>query len=60
MTPVVDKYIQSLKEEGSVTQEEVDAMKKRVWSILEEKYESSKTYKASSKEWLSSSWNGKI
>ncbi|EGF84102.1 hypothetical protein BATDEDRAFT_34093 [Batrachochytrium dendrobatidis JAM81] len=58
MTPVLEKYIQQLLGEGSVTQEEVDAMKKRVWGILEEHYILSKDYKASSKEWVSSTWSG--
>ncbi|KAH6581276.1 hypothetical protein BASA61_009164 [Batrachochytrium salamandrivorans] len=58
MTPVLEKYIQQLLGEGSVTQEEVDAMKTRIWDILEEHYVISKDYKASSKEWVSSSWSG--
>ncbi|TPX64684.1 oxoglutarate dehydrogenase (succinyl-transferring) [Spizellomyces sp. 'palustris'] len=58
MTPVLDKYIQQLLAEGSVTQEEVDEMKKRVWGILEENYVASRDYKASSKEWQSSTWTG--
>ncbi|KAI8915104.1 thiamine diphosphate-binding protein [Entophlyctis helioformis] len=56
MTPVLEKYIQQLLAEGSVTQAEVDSMKQRIWNILEENYTASKDYKASSKEWVSSSW----
>ncbi|KAJ3157719.1 hypothetical protein HDU89_000096 [Geranomyces variabilis] len=58
MTPVLDKYISQLLAEGSVTKEEVDGMKKRVWDILEENYSASRDYKANSKEWQSSTWSG--
>ena len=58
MTPVLEKYIQQLLAEGSVSQSEVDGMKKRIWDVLEENYSASKDYKASSKEWVSSSWSG--
>ncbi|KAJ3216898.1 2-oxoglutarate dehydrogenase E1 component [Dinochytrium kinnereticum] len=59
MTPVLEKYIAQLTAEGTVTPEEVKAMKDRVWSILEENYVSSKTYKANNKEWVSSNWTVK-
>ncbi|KAI8998092.1 thiamine diphosphate-binding protein [Gaertneriomyces semiglobifer] len=58
MTPVLEKYISQLLAEGSVTQQEVDAMKERVWGILEENYTASRDYKASSKEWVASTWPG--
>lgn len=58
MKPVLEKYIEQLMTEGSVTADEVKAMRDRVWNILEENYAASKTYKASSKEWVSSSWGG--
>ena len=60
MTPVVRKYIQQLLDEGSVTKEEMEGMENRIWSILEENYVASKNYKASSKEWVSSSWSGEF
>lgn len=56
--PTAAIYEDMLKEEGSVTAEEIEANKKRVWGILEENYAASKTYKPSSKEWFSS-WPGK-
>ncbi|KAI9342060.1 thiamine diphosphate-binding protein [Zopfochytrium polystomum] len=58
MKPVVEKYIDSLLAEGSVTGEEVKSMRDRVWGILEENYASSSTYKPTSKEWVSSAWSG--
>ncbi|KAJ3041889.1 2-oxoglutarate dehydrogenase E1 component [Rhizophlyctis rosea] len=58
MTPVVRKYIQQLLDEGSVQKSEIEEMEKRIWDILEENYVASKNYKASSKEWVSSSWSG--
>ena len=56
--PVLDIYSKQLIAEGSISQDEYAVMKKRVWNILEEKYELSKSYKGSTKEWLSSNWNG--
>lgn len=58
MTPVAQKYVDQLLSEGEVTAAEIDAMKTRVWNILEENYEASKTYKANSVEWVSSTWPG--
>ncbi|KAI8891013.1 oxoglutarate dehydrogenase, E1 component [Backusella circina FSU 941] len=56
--PVAKKYESQLKQEGSLTEEEIQKNKKRVWDILEESYSSSKDYKPTSSEWLSSSWPG--
>ncbi|KAG5463447.1 MAG: thiamine diphosphate-binding protein, partial [Olpidium bornovanus] len=58
MRPALEKYAERLVNEGSFKAEEVDAIKKRVWEILEENYAKSKDYKPTSREWLSSSWNG--
>ncbi|KAJ3281197.1 2-oxoglutarate dehydrogenase E1 component [Borealophlyctis nickersoniae] len=58
MKPVAEKYMAQLLAEGSVTEQEVKEMKDRIWNILEENYAASKTYKASSREWVSSSWTG--
>jgi 2-oxoglutarate dehydrogenase E1 component len=58
MKPVVEKYTEQLLAEGSVTQAELDAMRKRIWGILEDQYASSKDYKSSSREWVSSQWAG--
>ncbi|RKO96794.1 hypothetical protein CXG81DRAFT_12167 [Caulochytrium protostelioides] len=56
--PVLEKYTAQLLKEGSITQDEVDGMRKRIIDILEDNYNASKTYKSSSKEWLSSTWTG--
>ncbi|KAG0262061.1 2-oxoglutarate dehydrogenase E1 component [Actinomortierella ambigua] len=56
--PALEKYIEQLIKEGSFKEEQIDAMKKRVWNILEENYAKSKDYKATSKEWMTSSWHG--
>ncbi|KAF7730655.1 2-oxoglutarate dehydrogenase E1 component [Apophysomyces ossiformis] len=56
--PVAEKYTEQLKKEGTFTEEEINANKKRVWEILEESYARSKDYKPTSREWLSSSWPG--
>eukprot|EP00842_Homolaphlyctis_polyrhiza_P001163 jgi/Hompol1/2047/HPOL_002848-RA len=58
MKHVLEKYIDQLLAEGSVTQAEVDAMRTRIWDILEKNYAASTDYKASSREWVSSSWSG--
>ena len=58
--PAVAKiYADQLTKEGSLSADEVEANKKRVWGILEESYSRSKDYKPTSREWLSSSWPGK-
>ena len=58
MKPVIEKYTEQLLAEGSVTHEEVEKMRSRIWGMLEEQYVASKTYKGTSKEWVSSSWSG--
>jgi 2-oxoglutarate dehydrogenase E1 component len=57
-TPVAKKYEDQLKQEGSLTEQDIQDNKKRVWGILEESYSRSKDYKPTSSEWLSSSWPG--
>ncbi|KAF9351899.1 2-oxoglutarate dehydrogenase E1 component [Mortierella sp. AD094] len=57
-TPALEKYIDQLVKEGTFKTEEIEEMKKRVWNILEENYAKSKDYKATSKEWMTSSWHG--
>lgn len=52
------KYSEALVEEGSFSQDQVTKHKEWVWSMLEKAYEGSKDYKSSSREWLSSSWEG--
>jgi 2-oxoglutarate dehydrogenase E1 component len=56
--PVLQRYIEQLVNEGSFTLEEIQAMKDRVWNMLEESYQASKNYKPTPREWLSSTWIG--
>ncbi|KAF9586401.1 2-oxoglutarate dehydrogenase E1 component [Lunasporangiospora selenospora] len=56
--PVLEKYTAQLIDEGTFTQEQINAMKTRVWDILEENYAKSADYKTKSKEWMTSSWHG--
>jgi 2-oxoglutarate dehydrogenase E1 component len=58
MTPVLEKYIKEVVERGQVSKEEIEAMRSKIFGLLEKDYEASKTYKASSKEWVSSAWPG--
>ncbi|KAG2217424.1 hypothetical protein INT45_013755 [Circinella minor] len=56
--PVAEKYAAQLKEEGSMSESDIDEIKKQVWKLLEESYSKSKDYTPTSREWLSSSWPG--
>lgn len=56
--PTLEKYAQTLVEEGTFSKEEIDKHKEWVWGMLEKAHEGSKEYKATSREWLSSSWDG--
>ncbi|KAK9767478.1 2-oxoglutarate dehydrogenase E1 component [Basidiobolus ranarum] len=56
--PVLEKYIEQLVQEGSISKKEIEENKERVWNTLEESYAKSKDYEPTSREWLSSSWNG--
>jgi 2-oxoglutarate dehydrogenase E1 component len=51
-------YEEQLIQEGTFSKEEIDKHKEWVWSMLEKASEGSKDYKATSREWLSSSWLG--
>lgn len=57
-TRVVDVYIEQLLKEGAITSEQITENKTRVWNLLEEGFSKSKTYKPSTKEWLTSAWDG--
>ena len=57
-TPVLEKYIHKLVQDGTFTMEEIETNKKRVWGLLEESYKKSKDYKPQRGEWMSSSWTG--
>jgi 2-oxoglutarate dehydrogenase E1 component len=57
-TSIHDLYVAQLEAEGGVTKEEIGATRDTVWGKLEEAYAASKTYVPTSKEWLTSNWNG--
>jgi len=54
----LDVYTKQLTEEKSFTQSETEEHKQWVWSTLDKAFETSKEYQPTSKEWLSSSWDG--
>jgi len=56
--PTLDVYTRRLIDEGAFTEEEIAKHKEWVWGMLDKAYEGSKDYQASSREWLSSSWEG--
>ncbi|GAA6050053.1 hypothetical protein NBRC10513_001364 [Rhodotorula toruloides] len=51
-------YTEQLVKEKTFSDEETEKHKSWVWGLMEESYEKSKEYKPTSKEWLSSSWDG--
>jgi len=51
-------YKKRLLEEKSFTEKELEEHRQWVWGMLEKAFEASKEYKPSSKEWLSSAWDG--
>ncbi|KAI9838265.1 MAG: 2-oxoglutarate dehydrogenase E1 component [Sarea resinae] len=54
----LDKYVNKLLEEKSFTKDDIDEHKKWVWGMLEDSFNRSKDYQPTSKEWLTSAWNG--
>ncbi|GMM38709.1 alpha-ketoglutarate dehydrogenase [Saccharomycopsis crataegensis] len=55
---VIDIYIAKLIEEGSLTKEDIAEHKKWVWDLLEESFAKSKDYKPTTREWLTTPWEG--
>ncbi|GAA5956132.1 hypothetical protein JCM3765_005461 [Sporobolomyces pararoseus] len=51
-------YNEQLVKEKTFTEEETEKHKSWVWGLLEESFQKSKEYKPTSKEWLSSAWDG--
>ena len=51
-------YEQKLLKEGSFTKEDIDEHKQWVWGMLTSSFEKSRDYQSTSKEWLTSAWNG--
>ncbi|KAF2423081.1 2-oxoglutarate dehydrogenase-like protein E1 component [Tothia fuscella] len=56
--PVLDKYTDQLLKDGTFTNDDIDEHKKWVWGMLEESFARGKDYQPTSKEWLTSAWNG--
>ncbi|KAK3054055.1 2-oxoglutarate dehydrogenase E1 component [Extremus antarcticus] len=56
--PCLDKYVKQLLDSKTFTKEDIDEHKKWVWGMLEESFEKSKHYEPTSKEWLTSAWDG--
>ncbi len=54
----LELYTKQLTEEKSFTASETEEHKQWVWSTLDKAFEVSKEYQPTSKEWLSSSWDG--
>ena len=54
----LDKYVEKLIAEGTFTKEDIEEHKKWVWGMLNDSFERSKDYQPTSKEWLTSAWNG--
>ncbi|KAK9453832.1 thiamine diphosphate-binding protein [Dipodascopsis uninucleata] len=56
--PVLDIYTSQLIEEGSFSKSDIDEHKKWVWGLLEESFNKAKDYEPTTREWLSSAWDG--
>jgi len=56
--PVLEKYVDQLLDAKTFTKEDIDEHKKWVWGMLEESFEKSRHYQPTSKEWLTSAWDG--
>ncbi|KAL1846543.1 2-oxoglutarate dehydrogenase E1 component [Paecilomyces lecythidis] len=54
----LDKYVEKLIAEGSFTKEDIEEHKKWVWGMLNDSFDRSKDYQPTSREWLTSAWNG--
>lgn len=56
--PALEKYEEKLLKEKSFTKEDIEEHKKWVWGMLTSSFDSSKDYQPTSREWLTSAWNG--
>ncbi|MCJ1474249.1 2-oxoglutarate dehydrogenase E1 component [Lambiella insularis] len=56
--PVLKRYENKLLKENTFTKDDIEEHKKWVWNMLSESFEKSKDYQPTSKEWLTSAWNG--
>ena len=56
--PELDQYVEKLIAEGTFTKDDIDEHKKWVWGILNDSFDRAKDYQPTSREWLTSAWNG--
>ena len=56
--PALKIYEDRLLKDKTFTREDIDEHKKWVWGMLTDSFERSKDYQSTSKEWLTSAWNG--
>ena len=57
MTPVARLYERKLIDDGTLTLDECNEMRKRINDIMEEEYERSKTLVYKSEDWVTSEWD---
>merc|ERR1712000_130223 len=58
MKSSLQKYTQTLLEEGDATQEQLDAITAKITEELEARFEAAKTYKGTKWDWLDKNWQG--
>lgn len=54
----LDKYVEKLINEKTFSKEDIEEHKKWVWGMLNDSFDRSKDYQPTSREWLTSAWNG--
>lgn len=54
----LDYYADKLIKEGTFTKDDIEEHKKWVWQLLQDSFDRSKDYESTSREWLSSAWEG--
>ncbi|BDD58414.1 2-oxoglutarate dehydrogenase E1 component [Monascus purpureus] len=54
----LDKYVEKLIAEDSISKEDIDEHKKWVWGMLNDSFDRRTDYQPTGKEWLTSAWNG--
>lgn len=55
---VLQQYPDKLIREGAMTAEEIEQGRQRVWRLLEQSYANSGDYKPTTREWVTSEWQG--
>ena len=56
--PQLKRYEDKLLQEQTFTKDDIEEHKKWVWGMLSDSFDRSRDYQPSSKEWLTSAWNG--